>query len=433
MLEYLIIILIGIAVGTATSLIPGIGTTTALILSLPFVLSLSVDQIIVYYISLYSIGQFVGSIPAIMIGVPGEYNSMPCVVESKRLITKEQKAKAIVQTAIASTWGGFLVLASLFVILPNMNLISQFYRTEVQLIIFSIASLLICYAANKFWASFLLFLFGALISKIGYHHVYGTEILTFGNIDLFNGIPLIVVVTILFALPQIYQSIPNISKIKSDSFNIKLSASFPNLIYCSFFSVTGFFAGLMPGLTTILSSQSAYAISKKFTSDPIKRIVASEAANNAGGFSVLLPLFILAIPIVPSEALLLNMVQSKGFIFSPSFFEEYVYFFVSTLIFVNLIGLVLAWPLSMQLMKIYQLNFYVVIFMILMLLFIGIAIQAYVNHQLIFYLLCVCFLMPIAILIRNLNTMPLVFGFLIESKLMDHGYRFLVLYDFVTI
>ena len=78
-------------------------------------------------------------------------------------------------------------------------------------------------------------------------------------------------------------------------------------------TIIGFFGGLIPGLTTVFSSTAAYNASMLFTKDPVKRIVVSETANNAGAFSMLLPLLIFGVPLIGSEAILLFLMEQKGF------------------------------------------------------------------------------------------------------------------------
>ena len=60
---------------------------------------------------------------------------------------------------------------------------------------------------------------------------------------------------------------------------------------------------------------------KNYRAGSMKCLVASETANNSGGFSMLIPLLILGIPIVPSEALLYDINASKGFVFGASTFD----------------------------------------------------------------------------------------------------------------
>ena len=52
----------------------------------------------------------------------------------------------------------------------------------------------------------------------------------------------------------------------------------------------------------------------------------------------------------------------------------------------------------------------------------------YLNYQVLYYVLVAICLLPIAYLIRKLDTMPLIFAFLIHDRIIDTGYRVISLY-----
>jgi TctA family transporter len=76
----------------------------------------------------------------------------------------------------------------------------------------------------------------------------------------------------------------------------------------------------------------------------VKRLVAAESANNSGSVSVLIPMLILAIPIVFSEAVILGVAESKGFSYTNSIemFGQFFWPIVFVLIVVNLINWLLS-------------------------------------------------------------------------------------------
>ena len=62
------------------------------------------------------------------------------------------------------------------------------------------------FRANKFYINILMIFFGLGLGYIGYNQWLNQEILTFGNKDLYGGIPLVVVSVVLFGIPEILKN-----------------------------------------------------------------------------------------------------------------------------------------------------------------------------------------------------------------------------------
>jgi TctA family transporter len=188
-------------------------------------------------------------------------------------------------------------------------------------------------------------------------------------------------------------------------------------------SILGFVGGLFPGLTTILSSYLAYFVSKFFTNDPVKHIVSSETANNSGAFSQLLPLLLFGIPLLSSEAYLLTLLEIKGFDVLDVSFSSLFMTISYSFILINFIGLMLAWPLAKQVSLIYSFDFKIIfVFLGYLLVFISFYI-GYLNNSIYFYILTMLGLLPLTLLLRNINTMPLIFAFLLHDTLFESVVR----------
>ena len=177
-----------------------------------------------------------------------------------------------------------------------------------------------------------------------------------------------------------------------------------------------------------MSSQLAYVDAKSRKSTPVQRIIASETANNAGAFSHLLPLILLGIPLAGSEALVLALVESKGFRLDTTTFDETFKIISVFLIFINAIGLCLAWPFAKYIVKLFKLNIKIMYIIILILLVLVICWVGYLNYQTMYYILVGLGLLPLAYFIRKLDTMPLIFAFLVHDRMIDAGNRLISLY-----
>ncbi len=412
-------VLLGILLGTVSGLIPGIGNFILLLVATPLLLDFDPVSLIICYIAVVSISQYIGSVPAVLYGIPGEASSFPAVVESKRLKNSEQVSKAISGAAFGSFLGGLTVAVCCYFLLEYIELIKYFFSTKLFVFITLLALIIVCLVSGKsIIFNFLLVGFGLLLGLIGYNSFLNKTYLTFDNPHLYGGLPFVIVSIFLYALPQLYQNFDaKRTSFINDTEGLKLYI--PNVFGAVLNSILGFIGGLFPGLTTILSSYLAYFVSKFFTDDPVKNIVSSETANNSGAFSQMLPLLLFGIPLLSSEAYLLTLLELKGFDVLDVSFSSLFMTISYSFILINLIGLLLAWPLAKQVTLIYRINFrFIFICFGLLLLFVAIYL-GYTNNSISYYIFCMLGLLPLTIILRKVNTMPLIFAFLLHDTLFE--------------
>ena len=177
-----------------------------------------------------------------------------------------------------------------------------------------------------------------------------------------------------------------------------------------------------------MSSQLAWVDAKKRNKPPVERIVASETANNAGAFSQLLPLLLLGIPLVGSEALVLGLMEGKGFRLDTTTFRGSFIIVSVALVFINMIGLCLAWPLAKHIIKLFQLNLKLMYTIILIGFIAVIGWVGFLSYQTMYFILVAVCLLPLGYMLRKLDTMPLIFAFLVHDRMIDAGNRLISLY-----
>lgn len=417
-------ILFGSLLGLISGLLPGVGNFVLLLIATPILLTMNPTDILITYTALVSISQYIGSVPATMFGIAGESSSFPAVIEAKKLKSVDEVSEAISGAAIGSFYGSFIVVALCFIFAPYLDNIKYLFSTKLYVILLSTSLILMCIISKQsVVTNVLLVIFGLFLGSIGYNTAFSTPFLAFDNIYLYSGLPFIVVSIMLFAVPQLLQN----TKIKdsSDFFNIpsKFKIHRLNILTSTVYSFIGFITGLVPGLTTVLSSYTAYFVSTVITDSPIKRIVASETANNSGAFSQLLPMLLFSIPILSSEAYLLNLLDMKGF--NPNYLEvsSLITAICVSLIAINLIGLLLAWPMAKYIGYLYAIKMSTIMYFLLFLLLLLVVYLGYAHNSLNFYLLSCIGLLPITYLLRNIDTTPLVFAFLIQDPLLDNILR----------
>ena len=159
----LIAVSTGLFAGTITGIVPGAGVMVAMIIATPLLMSFDVIQLLLFYMSLASMVQFTGTIPAVYLGVPGETNSLPAVIEGTKFNKRKMAKLAIGISAIGSVLGSFVAVAITFTLLTVLiSHMTVFFSndTKFYLYIFVIAFCLLVYNKRNIIVNLLLCLVG---------------------------------------------------------------------------------------------------------------------------------------------------------------------------------------------------------------------------------------------------------------------------------
>ena len=426
------ILLLGVALGAIAGLIPGVGVFTTLLLFYPIVYDFSIPDIFIFYIALVSTTQYIGSISATILAVPGESSSLPAVYEGHALFRKGLGGLAISGAALGSLFGALIVLVLVSAISPYFSNISYFFNSFVQAIVISAVIILLLYTSNS---SLIILLFlGAFawwLASIGCGLV--DCYVPVDYVDLYTGLPTLSVVCAMYVFPQLLKTS---DKANTKDFHQKpFSILYHLLYYCQNIgssikgTVIGFFLGFTPGASMTLSSNTAYrleVLNQKrkgtYKQGNYNALVSAETANNAATLSNLLPLFLLGIPLGGSEVIFYDLISSKGFVFYRDFTYE---FFVDTIVYnlliINLLAFLLAWPFA-KYIKIFSLIPYNIlrafVFFLLCYTLYTIGGQFYQSEYFLFVFLI---LLPVGYLFRNQDMLPFIFIFILQEHLYHLG------------
>ena len=435
MSSFILAILTGSASGILAGLLPGIGSTITVAIFFPLLLFFDPTFLIIAFACHYSMSQYIGSVPAITLGIPGETTSLPAVTEGIVLRRENKYNQAIAFTAIGSLVGSVLCLLFVYLTMDYIYDLAVIYKTSVQSVLLLLVVLLLIFVGSNSWfVNILMILGGVFLAAIGSHEGPTYTFLTFDNADLMMGLPLFPVLIALFVIPSIYQSLVSY---KQSSVNIPKFT--PRLRYfIDFFkysasslrgTIFGFIGGFCPGLTNIFSTQISYFLEKIISKkDSLRSLISAETANNAGSISALLPLIVLGLPISSSEALILALLELKSFELSLANFVPILLDVTKALVIVNCIGIILAWPFAKYLCYCFRIPLKYVYAVILVALFFINYYIGYMQYATAFYFIVLLALLPIGYLLRRYNTMPLVFSFILLDKIVENFNVFVQLY-----
>jgi len=451
-IPHLITMLSGTIMGFLAGLIPGVGLVILLFLSYPFILELSLFQLILYYLSACSASQFSGSVIATCSGIPGDSSSLPAVKEGNAMFADGRGHFAISNAALGSVVGSFFAVASVMILMPfALETISKFYNNNVQLGILTFASTMIIFMYGKsIFRNILLYLGGMFLASIGvimvpYMITWKSFIPYEAYPRLYEGLPFFSVACSLFVIPVLWQSW-NISKSITTNRLYKDIATFGQHIK-EFFkhigsvirgSLIGTVAGLVPHMTTALASNLSYILEKRRQTKlkrydrrgDIKCLTAAETANNSAAFIQLMPLILIGVPITTSEAILLSIIERTSYgidyrqTVETGLFNELVLWFVC----VNAICFTFAWPIvqyvnHIQKISLKKILIWTMIVLIFLVWYIGNR-----NMDGFFHLLTFFCLAPLGWLLRREDTIILIIGFVLQGKLTEAATIFYNIY-----
>lgn len=354
-----LVMVIGLLVGTAVSILPGLGLVMGVVLALPFTYAMKLEPAIILLTAIYMSGTYAGCFTTILYRIPGEPMDVPLLWDGWGMTKRGEAAKALGWALIAALFGG-LVSSALMVSLagPLSKLALAFGAPEYFAAVFFGLTTVVALAGNSLPNALISLCVGLLVSTVGVDSTYGAERFTFGSNILMNGVPYVMVLVGMYGFGEILSKIGQPVKIHDQAgTGGSTKTNFPAWrevwdLRATFARSTtlGTLLGLVPGAGATVASFIAYGVEKQYgkrgkevgTGVP-EGIVAPQIASTASVAGHLVPLLTLGIPgsgatAVILAAFLLKGVQPGPFLFSDPATTQTAYTIMSSM-FVAVIGM----------------------------------------------------------------------------------------------
>ncbi|GAA4002692.1 tripartite tricarboxylate transporter permease [Allokutzneria multivorans] len=194
---------IGVLLGTAIGVLPGIGPAMAVALLLPVTYGLDPTGSFIMFAGIYYGGMFGGSTTSILLNTPGETAAVVTAIEGNPMARKGRGAQALATAAIGHFVGGLigttlLVLLAPFVASVAVDIGAPDYFAIMLLAFIAVTSVL----GGSRIRGFASLLIGLAIGLVGLDEMTGQQRLTFGSLQLADGIDVVVVAVGLFAIGE---------------------------------------------------------------------------------------------------------------------------------------------------------------------------------------------------------------------------------------
>ncbi len=335
----LIAIVVGVAVGQVLGAIPGLTASMAVALLIPFTFYFDPWVGIPMMLGMFKGSLFGSSLTAILLRTPGAPAAAATVLDGGPLADQGKGGKAMHTALTASVFGD--TFSDICLILASGVLAAIAIRfgpgEYVLLIAFSLLTLATL-SGKSAWKASVATLLGVMFATIGLDPMLGTERLTFGELDLYDGLGLIPVLIGMLAMSEVFTqmrkplthlatSTVEFSRRREDN---RLSwREFRALLPClTRSSVIGTIVGALPGLGATVAAFLAYNDARRVSKTPetfgkgsLEGVAAPEAANNAVSGSNMIPLLAFGIPGDVAAALILGAFLIQGITPGPVAFQ----------------------------------------------------------------------------------------------------------------
>lgn len=377
-LTNLLFIFVGVAVGILFGVLPGVGSLTALSLLIPITFYMEPITAIAFLIGITKGGTSGGAIPAILLNTPGSSENVATTRDGYPLAQQGKPEKAMRMALYSSVFGDFASdIVLILLAAPFAAVALQFGPAEITAVSMLAFTLIAGLSSESLAKGLAMASLGVFLSTIGLDKEEGSQRLTFGIVDLYDGISLNALAIGLLALSAIVSQVfdswrePTSSKLPmsydKEAQNITW-LEFKGCIKTLFRSAyLGTFVGMMPGLGVTLAGFLGYGAAKRASKKPeqfgkgaLEGIAATEAANSAVTGANLIPTIALGLPGNVAAALLIGAFMIHGVTPGPFMMVQHgalIYGIFASMLMANAVHLVVGrfgipiWVLALRVPK----------------------------------------------------------------------------------
>lgn len=333
-IELLLLLPLAVLGGMVIGAIPGLTSTMAVGVLLPFTLFLDPLTGVLILVGIGKGSLFGGSISAILMNVPGTPAAACTVLDGYPLAQKGQAGRAI-ETALWASFIGDLMSVVALVLLAGWlaSFGQKFGPKEFFALILLSLTVIAALSQSGLLRGICGGMLGLLLGAVGLDLVNATPRFVFGSDDLAEGIPFLPLLIGLFALPDIIehymskareltaQAIDRTRYSRAD-----FRKTLPTILKGSAIGIT---MGAIPGIGATASTFVSYAEAKRSSPDraefgegALSGVAAAESANSGTKAATLIPLLALGVPGDVITAILLGAFYFHGLSPGPLLFQQ---------------------------------------------------------------------------------------------------------------
>jgi putative tricarboxylic transport membrane protein len=354
--------LIGVTLGTAVGVLPGIGPALTVALLLPVTYGLDPAGSLIMFAGIYYGGMYGGSTTSILLNTPGESASIVTALEGNKMARAGRGGPALATAAIGSFVAGLLATLALAFLAPHVVKLALVFGPREYFALMVLAFVTVSAAFGESTLRGLTSLFiGLALACVGIDQLTGQSRLAFGVPQLLDGMEVTTLAVAMFALGEALfvagQGVHPDDKVHAIKGSVAMTRKDWGRSWKAWLRGTaiGFPIGSMPAGGADIASFLSYAAERRATKHPeefghgaIEGVAGPEAANNAAAAGTLVPLLTLGLPTTATAAIMLAGFQQFGLQPGPLLFAtapQLVWGLIASLLIANIMLLVLNLPL----------------------------------------------------------------------------------------
>lgn len=331
-------VIIGVIAGIVVGAMPGLSATMAISVLVPFTFGLEPLVALGLMAGIYNGAMYGGAIPAVLLRIPGTPAAVATTFDGYPMAQKGEGGFALQVAVVSSAIGGIASAFALMLLAPPLSKVTLLFGpSEVFWVaVFGLASIIFLLGGNPI-KGLISACFGVFVSVIGSDPIYGNDRFTFGQLEMLDGINIVILLVGLYALPPVVDLLE--TPLKTDGVNSSKLGTEPiwkALPKMKGFGMTwlrgsliGIWIGILPGAGGSMAAFMSYNEARRTSKRPEawgegepEGVAAAETANNADTASALIPALTLGIPGTAVAAVMLGGLLVHGLQPGPMLFRD---------------------------------------------------------------------------------------------------------------
>lgn len=316
---------LGALIGTLIGVLPGLGPVATIAMLLPLTFGLDPVTALIMLAGIFYGAQYGSSTTAILINLPGEASSVVTALDGYKMARQGRAGAALATAALGSFFAGSvatLIIATVGPLLAGVALSfgpAEYFSLMVLGLIASVAM-----ASGSVVKALAMIIVGIMLGLVGQDMYTGASRLTFGEVQLLDGIEFVAIAMGFFGLAEICQNLEDETRrsaMVGRVGSLLLSRKDLRDIVKPVLRGTGIgsLLGILPGGGATIGAFAAYVLEKRLSPRPerfgegaIEGVAAPESANNAGAQTSFIPLLTLGIPANATMAMMVGALILHG-------------------------------------------------------------------------------------------------------------------------
>ena len=303
---------IAIALAIVVGIVPGVGSLLVMALMIPFVIFKIEDPAIaiVMLATITGVNNTLDSIPAVLVGLPSGATQVT-FLEGHQLARRGLGAYTLGAIYAVSAIGGVVGALVLALVIPVIKpFVLSFNYSEIAMMALFGVAMISALSRGAMVKGFAAAMLGILLGTVGIDPLSGASRFTFGQIQLWAGLPVIATVLGIFALPEMIDLSMTRQAVAPEGAQVSVREVFRGFRYglsrwkvAIRQSIFGVFLGAVPGIGSAVVDWLAYAFGIFWTKDKsqfgkgsLDGVLFAESAQNSKEAGQAIPTLALGIP-----------------------------------------------------------------------------------------------------------------------------------------